>query len=69
MVPSIYHTWYYTTLLGRQRECQLFRDEEPSLHCALIDLHLSLISNMRKAFEKAVSDLGFREGKNKISVK
>ena len=32
MVPSIYHTWNYTRLLGQQRrECQLFRDSEPSL--------------------------------------
>ena len=32
-VPSIYRTWYYTTLLGqhRLRECQLFRDWESSL--------------------------------------
>ena len=27
VVPSIYHTWYYTTLLGEHRKgCQRFRD-------------------------------------------
>ena len=33
MVPSICHTWYYTTLHGQhRRECRLFRDyKEPSL--------------------------------------
>ena len=32
VVPSVYHTWYYTTLPGRhRRECQLFRYQVPSL--------------------------------------
>ena len=31
-MPSIYHIWFHSTLLGQhRRECQLFRDEEPNL--------------------------------------
>ena len=32
MVPSIYQTWYHTTVLGQHiREGEHYRDEEPSL--------------------------------------
>ena len=31
-MPSIYHIWYYKTMLGQhRRKCQLFREQEPSL--------------------------------------
>ena len=36
MVPSIYHIWYYTTLIGQHRkEMSIFRDWEPSIVCSL----------------------------------
>ena len=37
----MYHTWYYTTLLGQHRRgCQLFRDSEPSTPGLLLSLDL-----------------------------
>ena len=36
-MPSIYHTWYCKTLLGlHRRECELFRENEPSLQLHLL---------------------------------
>ena len=42
MVPSIYHTWYYTTLLGQHRRgCQLLMDKKPSVGPSLLPNHRS----------------------------
>ena len=39
-MPSIYHIWYYITVLGQHRcECHFFRDSAPSLPQCLLILH------------------------------
>ena len=43
-MPSIYYTWYYTTLLGQHgRECQSLRDHGHSLLLMLLGVKMSEI--------------------------
>ena len=50
MAPSIYHSSYFTPLLGQHRkECQLLRDLEPSLYIAFC---IAMAQHIEKAFAK-----------------